>query len=241
MAERIWQKNYPDGTPSDIDMAGHHSINQLFHDAVGRFGDQVAFSSFGTTLTYQDVDRMSRDFGAYLQNELGVKKIVTSGPHCYNTLKNEYHQFGGNYEVIAHTELIKTLISEGRIKPELKAEHKGAVVYHDSCYLGRYNKVYDVPREIACAVPGTNLVEPERQKNTSFCCGAGGGRMWMEENIGNRINSIRCDQLLETGAKTFATACPFCLIMLDDAIKEKNLEDEVKILDLAEMIDRSVK
>ncbi|MBT4363919.1 MAG: 4Fe-4S dicluster domain-containing protein [Desulfobacterales bacterium] len=176
-----------------------------------------------------------------LWNELGVKKIVTSCPHCYNTLKNEYHQFGGNYEVISHTELIKTLIGEGRIKPELNMDHEGAVVYHDSCYLGRYNKIYDIPREIACSVPGTKLVETERKKNTSFCCGAGGGRMWMEENIGSRINSMRCDQLLETDAKTFATACPFCLIMLDDAIKEKNLEDEIKILDLAEMVDRSVK
>jgi Fe-S oxidoreductase len=176
-----------------------------------------------------------------LWNEMGVKKIITSCPHCFNTLKNEYHQFGGNYEVIPHAELIKTLIEEGRIKPELNLDHDGPVVYHDSCYLGRYNNIYDTPREVACSVPGINLVEAQRLKCTSFCCGAGGGRMWMEENIGNRINTMRCEQLLETGAKTFATACPYCLIMLDDAVKEKSLEDEINIFDLAEIVDQSVK
>ncbi|MBW2366998.1 MAG: (Fe-S)-binding protein [Deltaproteobacteria bacterium] len=174
-------------------------------------------------------------------NEFRVKKIITSCPHCYNTLKNEYHQFGGSYEVISHAELIKILISQGRIKPKTQLGFNGAVVYHDSCYLGRYNDIYDTPREIINSVPGINLVEPERLKRTSFCCGAGGGRMWMEEDIGERINRMRCDQLLETGAKTFAVACPYCLIMLDDAIKDKNLEDEIKIFDLAEIIDRSVK
>jgi Fe-S oxidoreductase len=156
-------------------------------------------------------------------------------------LKNEYNQFGGNYEVFSHSELIKMLITERRIKPELKLNNNGSVVYHDSCYLGRYNDIYDTPREIIESVPGTNLVETERRKRTSFCCGAGGGRMWMEEDIGERINRMRCEQLLETGAKTLATACPYCLIMLEDAIKEKNLEDEINIFDLAEMVDRSIK
>jgi len=174
-------------------------------------------------------------------NAQGVKKIITSCPHCYNTLKNEYRQFGATYDVISHTELIEMLIAEGRLKPELNPYHEGAVVYHDSCYLGRYNNIYDAPRQIVSSVPGINLVEPERLKLTSFCCGAGGGRMWMEENIGKRINTMRCDQLLETGAKTFATACPYCQTMLDDAIKEKGLEDEIKILDLAEIVSSSVK
>lgn len=173
-------------------------------------------------------------------NEYHVKKIVTSCPHCYNTLKNEYHQFGGIYEVVSHVELLKDLIFQGRIKPQEVFESAGGVAYHDSCYLGRYNDIYDTPREIAISVPGVKLVEPERLKRTSFCCGAGGGRMWMEEDVGKRINSMRCEQLLETGAKTFATACPYCLIMLGDALKDKDLDDEIKLFDIAEIIYKSV-
>lgn len=168
-----------------------------------------------------------------------VKKIITSCPHCYNTLKNEYHQFGGNYEVISHMELLNDLITQGRITLKTFFDPDGAVVYHDSCYLGRYNEIYDTPRKIASAVPGVTLVEPERLKRSSFCCGAGGGRMWMEERNGERINSMRCEQLMATGAKTFATACPYCLIMLGDAIKDKDLEDDIKIFDVAEIIDKS--
>ena len=113
---------------------------------------------------------------------------------------------------------------------------KRPVVYHDSCYLGRYNDLYDTPRDVVRHIPGVKLVEAERRKRTSFCCGAGGGHMWMKEKIGKEINTERFDELYETGAKTVATACPYCMIMLDDALKEKGLEEEVEVVDLAQMM-----
>ncbi len=175
-----------------------------------------------------------------LWKELGVKKIVTTCPHCFNTLKNEYPQFEGKYEVLSHIDLINQLILQGKLQPKNGSARKTPIVYHDSCYLGRYNHIYDIPRQIVNAVPGVELVEPERTGRTSFCCGAGGGRMWIDENIGTRINSMRCEQLLETGAKSFAVACPYCLTMLDDSIKDKGLEEEYETLDLAEIVYRSI-
>jgi Fe-S oxidoreductase len=176
-----------------------------------------------------------------LWNGLGVKKIVTACPHCFNTTKNEYPQFGGHFEVLHHTELLLRLVAEGKLKPEVGFARQGPLVYHDSCYLGRYNKLYDAPREVARALPGVTLVEAGRQRQLGFCCGAGGGRMWMEEAPQQRVNLKRTEQLLETGAKTFATACPYCLIMLDDAVKQKGLEEDIKVLDLAELLERSIK
>jgi Fe-S oxidoreductase len=175
-----------------------------------------------------------------LWNSLGVKKIITACPHGYNTIKNEYPQFGGRYEVVHHTELLARLVAEGKLKPARPFERPGPLAYHDSCYLGRYNKIYDPPRALARALPGAALVEAERRRQIGFCCGAGGGRMWMEEPPDQRVNLKRAEQLAETGAKTFATACPFCLIMLDDAIKQKGLEDDLKTLDLAELLERSL-
>ncbi len=173
-------------------------------------------------------------------DSLGVKKIVTACPHCFNTIANEYPQFGKTYEVIHHTRLIRELIRKGVIRGGKKTDAKGPVVYHDSCYLGRYNDLYEIPRDVARFVPGLKLVEAERRERTSFCCGAGGGRMWMEEKIGKRINAERLDQLMETGAKTVATACPYCMIMLDDAVKEKGMEDEITVMDLSQMVLRAV-
>jgi len=121
-----------------------------------------------------------------------------------------------------------------------KTSTLGPVVYHDSCYLGRYNDLYDIPRDVARFVPGVRLVEAERRERTSFCCGAGGGRMWMEEKIGKRINTERLEQLLATGAKTVATACPYCMIMLDDAVREKGMKDEIVVSDLAQMVLGSI-
>lgn len=175
-----------------------------------------------------------------LWTELGVRKIVTACPHCYNTLRNEYGQFGGQFEVLHHTELLSRLIRRGDLKPKKPFDRDGDVVYHDSCYLGRYNDRYDDPRDIARAVPGVRLVEAERYGRMSFCCGAGGGRMWMEEHRDQRVNRVRCEDLLQTGAKTLATACPYCAIMFDEALKEKELQDEVKIADLALILDRSI-
>jgi Fe-S oxidoreductase len=180
------------------------------------------------------------NFNLEMFDTIGVKKIVTACPHCFNTFKNEYPQFGKKFEVIHHTELIRELTRKGAFKGGKKFSGKGPVVYHDSCYLGRYNDLYETPRDIARFVPGVKLVEAERKERSSFCCGAGGGRMWMEENIGKRINSERFEQLSATGAKTIATACPYCMIMLDDAMKEKGLEEEFEVLDLAQMMLRSI-
>ncbi|MBN2494196.1 MAG: 4Fe-4S dicluster domain-containing protein [Deltaproteobacteria bacterium] len=169
-------------------------------------------------------------------NGYKVKRIVTTCPHGYNTLKNEYPDFGGQFEVLHHTELLAELVAQGRLK--LGSDGAGPVTFHDSCYLGRYNKVYDAPRKALRAVPGLELKEAARRKRKGFCCGAGGGRMWMEENEGSRINSERTAQLVATGAKTFAVACPYCLTMISDGIKEKDLDETHKVFDVAELLAR---
>jgi Fe-S oxidoreductase/nitrate reductase gamma subunit len=169
-------------------------------------------------------------------NNYGVKKIITTCPHCYNVLKNEYPQMGGNYEVIHHTELISQLISEGKLT--LKNPIQGTVTYHDSCYLGRYNDIYDAPRSVLNSA-GLELKEMIHCKNASFCCGAGGGRMWMEEDIGDRINEMRTDEALETGAPYIASNCPYCLTMLEDGVKSKDKVEEVTVLDIAEIINKA--
>ena len=175
-----------------------------------------------------------------LWNNIGVKKIITCCPHCYNTIKNEYGQFGGNYEIMHHSELIIQLIREGKLNPALNFYRDGTVVYQDSCYLGRYNDLYDTPRDVVRSVPGVDLVEPERRRRISLCCGAGGGRIWMEEKIGKRVSSIRLEQLLETGAQTVVIGCPYCLIMLDDEIKAGELGAHIKVLDLAQIVNGSI-
>jgi len=160
-------------------------------------------------------------------------KIVVACPHGFNTLKHEYPQFGGDYEVVHHTEFIKELIDSGKLK--LKSNGSEAVAYHDSCYLGRHNSIYDQPREILQAA-GHTLRPVARERAYGFCCGAGGGRMWLEEDIGKRINHIRTDDLLETGAKQIGTACPFCLTMIEDGIKETEREGAAKVKDIAEFV-----
>jgi len=166
--------------------------------------------------------------------ENGVKKIVTHCPHCFNTLKNEYPQFGGDFTVIHHTQLLAELVADGRLTPKCGLPRK--VTYHDSCYLGRYNDVYSPPRQVLQAIPGVNLVEMGRHLEKSFCCGAGGGRMWLEETIGQRINAMRTTDALQTGPDLVATACPFCLTMLEDGVKGQEASDRVKVMDLAEIV-----
>jgi Fe-S oxidoreductase len=168
----------------------------------------------------------------------GAKTVVTTCPHCFNTLKNEYPDFGAKLEVVHHTDYLLGLVAEGRLSPTKPVE--GRVVYHDSCYLGRYNGIYDPPREILRRIPGVELVEPEYwTKQRGLCCGAGGAQMFMEEQNQDRVNVKRTLQLLDTGAKTIASACPFCMTMLTDGIKSKSLEDQVKQLDVAELLERS--
>lgn len=162
----------------------------------------------------------------------GVKKIVTACPHCFNSIKNEFPQYGGEFETIHHTQLLAELIRDGRIS--LTGGNSGHVAYHDSCYLARYNGVAEEPREAIGAAAGAPLELP-RNREQSFCCGAGGGRMWMEEHIGKRVNVERAEEAVRTGAETIATACPFCMTMLSDGVKETP-KPETKVRDIAELI-----
>ncbi len=165
----------------------------------------------------------------------GVKKIITQCPHCLNTLKNDYPQLGGDFEVIHHTELLANLLQEGKLRPTRPLQ--ATVTYHDSCYLGRYNDIFAQPREVL-QTAGAKLVEMERHHEKSFCCGAGGGRMWLEEKTGQRINEMRTEQAIACAADVVGTACPFCLTMLSDGIKVK--EVDLKALDLAEILAQSI-
>jgi Fe-S oxidoreductase len=169
-----------------------------------------------------------------VMNGYGVKKIICTCPHGYNALKKDYSHFGGNFEVYHHTEIIADLIARGKIT--LKNPAEGVFTYHDSCFLGRYNGIYDKPRDILQSIPGMKLTEMARTKDKSFCCGAGGARMWMEEDIGERINDMRTDQAIDVNAASIAVACPFCLTMLTDGIKDRNREESMAAYDIAEIV-----
>jgi len=199
-------------------------------DPARRMGNEFLFSM----LAQQNIETL---------NEAGVRKIVASCPHCFNSLAREYPQLGGTYEVIHHTQLLARLVKEGRLVPAAPIEEK--ITYHDPCYLGRHNKVYTPPREIMANVPGVEAQEMHRCRERGFCCGAGGARMWMEENIGKRINNERIDEALSTNPDTVSTACPFCLVMLGDAINEKKggggAKDSLEVVDVSQLLMRSVK
>ncbi len=170
-------------------------------------------------------------------NQYSFKKIVTACPHCFNAIKNEFPQIGGNYEVVHHSELISQLIAEGRIQLDPASDvARGAVTYHDPCYLGRYNKVYDEPRSIVNALPGAELTEMGRNRNQSFCCGGGGGRLFMEETRGSRINQARVTEALETGAETLVASCPFCMTMFEDGINGVGANERLVVRDIAELV-----
>ena len=166
-----------------------------------------------------------------------VKKVITQCPHCFNTFLNEYPQFGVNVEVIHHSVLLRNLIEEGKITPAKPINR--LVAFHDSCYLGRYNDIYDAPREALRSIPGITVNETEKNREKGFCCGAGGGGMWLEIP-GKRINHIRFDQLMRTGANATGSSCPYCLTMFDDAIKFHNLDDSVQAKDIAELVAESL-
>jgi heterodisulfide reductase subunit D len=170
-------------------------------------------------------------------NMYEVKKIVTACPHCFNTLKNEYPALGGHYEVIHHTQLIHQLIAEGRVKMKEGGAFKGKrITYHDSCYLGRVNGVYEAPRAVLEALDA-DLVEMKRSKTNGLCCGAGGAQMFKEDEPGReRINVERAEEALATGASVIAVNCPFCLTMMSDGVKAKDKQDDVMVYDLSEMI-----
>jgi Fe-S oxidoreductase len=167
-----------------------------------------------------------------------VKKVVTSCPHCLHTLRHDYPQFGGDFEVVHHTQLISHLIEAKRLT--VGGSPVDTVTYHDSCYLGRWNGEFDAPRDILTALePAGGVREVARSKRHGFCCGAGGGRMFMEEHDGERVNVNRTDELLATDSAAVAVACPFCNIMITDGVKQRNKDDDVKVLDIAELVAQS--
>jgi Fe-S oxidoreductase len=198
-------------------------------DPARRMGNEFVFSM----LAQQNIATL---------NDAGARTIVASCPHCFNAIANEYPQLGGTYQVIHHTQLLARLVNEGRLTPVTPVQEK--ITYHDPCFLGRHNKVFSAPREIMEHVPGVQSQEMHRCKERGFCCGAGGARMWMEERIGKRINTERIDEALSTDPDTVSTACPYCLVMLGDAIAAKKSSGEAKesleVVDVAQLLARSV-
>jgi Fe-S oxidoreductase len=204
-------------------------------DPARRLGNEFVFSM----LAQQNIETL---------NEAGVgagtgKKVIASCPHCFNTISREYPQLGGDYEVVHHTQLLAKLVEEGKLTPVTPVDEK--ITYHDPCFLGRHNKVYTPPREIIDAVPGTQAEEMHRCKGKGFCCGAGGARMWLEERTGKRINEERIEEALALNPDTVSTACPYCMVMLGDAINAKKAAGQAKptleVIDVAQLLVRSVK
>jgi Fe-S oxidoreductase len=221
-------------------------------------GVSFAVLGDGETCTGDPARRAGNEFvfqqlamqNAEVFKETKVKKVVSTCAHCFNTLKNEYSQFGVELEVVHHTQLLNRLVREGRLTPVAdrsggNGAAKRSVTYHDPCYLGRHNQVYSPPRELLDVIPDAKLTEMPRNSERSFCCGAGGARMWMEENLGERINLNRTTEALETGADQIATGCPFCRVMLSDGLTAKQAEgsarEEVEVLDVAQLLLASVK
>jgi Fe-S oxidoreductase len=190
----------------------------------------------GNEYLYQSMAQMLIE----VLNGCSVKKIIVNCPHCFNTFRNEYPQFGGNYEVVHAAELVQRLLTEKKITLKRDGFQGKPVTYHDSCYYGRFNNVYDSPREVIKAVTGEAPQEMERHGRTGMCCGAGGGRMWIEEDADKRVNLLRTDQALETNPGVIAMSCPFCMTMIGDGIKHKDMEDKVQALDVMEMIERNL-
>lgn len=194
-------------------------------DTARRLGNEFVFQE----LASGNIDEFEKN---------DVKKIVTIDPHAYNIFKNEYPDFGLEAEVYHHTEVLYELVKEGRLKPQYAVNE--TVTFHDSCYLGRYNEIFDQPREILKSIPGVKLVEMERKRETGMCCGAGGGLMWMEEETGHRINVARTEQALAVNPTVISSGCPYCLTMLSDGTKAKEVEEQVSTYDVAELLEKAV-
>lgn len=197
-------------------------------DPVRRAGNEFMFQM----MAYQNIQ---------LLNNYGIKKVVTTCPHCFNILKNEYPELGGHYEVIHHSTFLQQLLDEGKVKVKEDVAFKGKrITYHDSCYLGRANNIYEAPRRVLEALD-SELVEMKRCRSNGLCCGAGGAQMFKEEEKGStRINWERTNEAIETGAAVIAAACPFCNTMLTDGVKTKEKEDTVQVMDIAELVAASL-
>ncbi len=218
------------------------SIARLLHQS----GIKFAILGKAESCTGDSARRLGNEYLFQMQAQqniatldgAGVKKIIASCPHCFNTLANEYPALGGKYEVIHHSQLLAHLVGAGKVHP---GTFQAKVTYHDPCYLGRHNRVFDEPRSVLDSIKGVNQVEMHRCREKGFCCGAGGSRMWLEENIGERINMNRTTEALGTGADVVSTACPFCMIMIDDAVKAQQKGDDVRVMDVAQILEESMK
>ena len=235
------------GAYEDRAKATTKAVAELLNEA----GVKYMVLGEGETCTGDPVRRAGNEFLFQMQamqnvemlNEIKARKIVVTCPHCLNTIGREYPQVGGEYEVVHHTQLLAKLVDDARLTPVKHVDEK--VTYHDPCYLGRHNKIYVPPRELVAGVPGVTLVEMERSAERSFCCGAGGARMWMEETLGTRVNMNRTDEALGTGATTVAVGCPFCNVMISDGVTARQSEGEagenVQVKDVAVMLLEAVK
>lgn len=192
----------------------------------------------GNEMLYQ----MQAQQNVETMNARKVKKVITACPHCLHTIKNEYPQLGGNFEVRHHTQLIRELVASGKVQIDPTKTQGKSLTLHDPCYLGRWNGEYDAPRDVLDAIPtGSARVELPRSRENGFCCGAGGGRMWMEEKTGTRVNHNRVDEIIASGVDTVATACPFCTIMLTDGVNDRAVSEKVQVLNVSELVARSMK
>ncbi|MGQ0551505.1 MAG: heterodisulfide reductase-related iron-sulfur binding cluster [Armatimonadota bacterium] len=209
-------------TAAGVDVAILGDAETCTGDPARRIGNEYLFQ----TLAQQNIETLNR---------FGVGKIVTPCPHCYNTIKHEYPQFGGRYEVWHHTQLLARLVEEGRIAPTTPMTE--SLTFHDPCYLGRHNGEYEAPRRVLAAIPGARAVEMAQCRERGFCCGAGGGLYWVEDRVGQRVSHVRTHHAVATGAQVLATACPFCLLMLEDGAAATS--SEIRPMDVAELLDRS--
>jgi Fe-S oxidoreductase len=198
---------------------------QCCGDPLRRLGNEYVFDKFARS-------------NVALFNKYGIKKMLTLCPHCYNTFKHDYKEFGAEFEVIHHTQLLSELLKTGKLQPEKHLQQE-RIVFHDSCYLGRYDNLYEEPRAIIREATVALPLEMQRRGRESFCCGAGGGRMWMEESSGTRINVDRTRQALSRDPTIIATCCPYCLTMFEDGVKDEKAEEKVRVLDVSEILRSS--
>lgn len=253
MAEQIAQGKDPEilfwvGCAGSFDQRAQ-KITRAFATILNNLGINYAILGKEEACTGDPVRRAGNEFmfqmmayqNIQVLNGYHVKKIVTTCPHCFNILKNEYAELGGNYEVMHHSSFLQSLINEGRIKLQGGGSFKGKrITYHDSCYLGRANGIYEAPRAVL-ELLDAELVEMKRCRSNGLCCGAGGAQMFKEEEKGDkRVNQERTDEAIDTGANIIAAACPFCNTMLTDGVKVREKEENVKVLDIAELIAMSI-